>query len=134
MDPQLVLGIGSAVIGAMVQLKKQRDQDQHNITMAALHGHSIAADEAGKRGSGWMRGFALIIILLVGFGGLIYAASQGMKVSQIVKVEPIIDFLFIKIGGGEKVVQAEGFVIPKYVEDSIVSIIFFLFGSSAAKR
>ena len=81
-----------------------------------------------------MRGFALVIILAVGFGGLIYAASQGLKVSQIVSVDPVFKFLGLSIGGGEKVVEAEGFVIPRYVEDSIISIIFFLFGSSAAKR
>lgn len=137
MSPQLLVGIGSAIVGAYVQIKKQKAQDDHNVMMLALKalaGHTEAANEAESRGSGWMRGFALVIILAVGFGGLIYAAHQGIKVSQIVEVDPIIDFLFLKIGGGEKVVEAEGFVIPKYVEESIISVIFFLFGSSAAKR
>ncbi len=134
MDPQLFIGIVSAGLGALVQLKKQGDQDRHDLVMAAVRGATIAADSAESRGSGWMRGFALVIILAVGFGGLIYAAHAQIKVSQIVTVEPIIDFLFLKIGGGEKVVQADGFVIPKYVEESIISVIFFLFGSSAAKR
>ena len=134
MDPQLLIGIASAGVGALVQLKRQAQKDTHDIVMASIVGASKAANEAESRGSGWMRGFALIIILTVGFGGLIYAAHQGIKVSQIIEVEPIIDFLFIKIGGGEKVVEAEGFVIPRYVEESIISVIFFLFGSSAAKR
>ena len=136
-DLQLIIGLASAGVGAYVQLKKQAAQDQHDnmrLALEALSGHTSASNEAEKRGSGWMRGFALVIILAVGFGGLIYAAQQGIKVSQIVTVEPIIDFLFLKIGGGEKVVQADGFVIPKYVEESIISVIFFLFGSSAAKR
>ena len=134
MDPQLLIGIASAGLGAIVQLKRQADQDRHDLTMAAVQGYTQAANQAEKRGSGWMRGFALVIILAVGFGGLIYAAHAKIKVSQIIEVDPIIDFLFIKIGGGEKVVEADGFVIPKYVEESIISVIFFLFGSSAAKR
>jgi hypothetical protein len=76
----------------------------------------------------------MIMVLTVGFGGLLYAAHMGIEVSQIVKVDPIFRFLGLSIGGGEKVVQASGFVIPQYVEESILSIIFFLFGSSAAKR
>jgi type IV secretory pathway TrbF-like protein len=133
-DPQLAIGIISGGIGALVQFKRQAQMDTHTIMMQALKGGNDSANQAQSRGSGWMRGFALVIILAVGFGGLIYAASQGLKVSQIVSVDPVFKFLGLSIGGGEKVVEAEGFVIPRYVEDSIISIIFFLFGSSAAKR
>ena len=134
-DPQTILGIGSGVVGAFVQLKKQADHDKHVLMMAALKFNNLTANDAEKRGSSWGRRFALIIIIGVGFGGLIYAASQGMKVSQIIDRKPFIDLLgLIKIGGGQKIVEATGFVIPSYVEDSIVSVIFFLFGSSAAKR
>lgn len=134
-DPQLILGIGSGALGAYVQLKKQAEQDRHQILMAALNKYDDSADKASKRGGSWGRRFAMFVVLSVGFGGLIYAAHSGIKVSQIVDREPIINLLnLIKIGGGQKVVEASGFVIPKYVEDSILSIIFFLFGSSAAKR
>jgi hypothetical protein len=136
-DPQLAIGIISGGIGALVQFKRQAQMDTHTTMMQALQalkGGNDSANQAQSRGSGWMRGFALVIILAVGFGGLIYAASQGLKVSQIVSVDPVFKFLGLSIGGGEKVVEAEGFVIPRYVEDSIISIIFFLFGSSAAKR
>ena len=133
-DPQLILGVASGGLGALIQLKKQSDQDKHDIVMASIKGYTGAADAAQKRGTGWARGFALIVVLTVGFLGLLYAAKEGIQVSQIVNKEPIFRFLGLSIGGGEKVVQAEGFVIPQYVEDSILSIIFFLFGSSAAKR
>ena len=133
-DPQLILGIASGGLGALIQLKKQADHDKHDIVMASIKGYTGAADSAHKRASPWSRRFAMIVVLTVGFGGLIYAAHAGIEVSQIVKKDPIFKFLGLSIGGGEKVVQATGFVIPQYVENSILSIIFFLFGSSAAKR
>ena len=133
-DPQLILGIASGGIGALIQLKKQADQDRHDITMAVMTKSNDIANAAHKRSSPWSRRFAMIVVLSVGFGGLLYAAHMGIEVSQIVKVDPIFKFLGLSIGGGEKVVQATGFVIPQYVENSILSIIFFLFGSSAAKR
>jgi hypothetical protein len=108
--------------------------DTHSIMMQALKGNTDGANAAESRGSGWMRGFALVVILAVGFGGLIYAAWADIQVSQIVLRDPIFKFLGLSIGGGEKVVEASGFVIPAYVENSIISIIFFLFGNSAAKR
>ena len=133
-DPMLALDLGFGALGALITLKKQADQDTHNMLMAHIKGASDSADNADKRGTGWGRGFALVVVLSVGFLGLLYAAHADIKVSQIVNKAPIYKFLGISIGGGEKVVEASGFVIPQYVEDSIRPIIFFLFGSSAAKR
>lgn len=134
-DPNLIIGVVSGGLGALVQLKKQADHDKHDIVMASIKGYTASANDAAKRASPWSRRFAMIVVLSVGFGGLLYAAHTGIKVSQIVTVEPIVNlFGLLKFGGGEKVVEASGFVIPKYVEESILSIIFFLFGSSAAKR
>ena len=134
-DPQTILGLGSGIVGAIVQLKKQADQDKHNLLMASLKMSNQTANEAEKRGSTFGRWFATVIILSVGFGGLIYAAHMNIPVSQIIDRKPLLDLLgLIKIGGGQKVIEAEGLVIPEYVENSIVSIVFFLFGSSAARR
>ena len=134
-DPQTLLGLGSGIVGAIVQLKKQSDQDRHNMTMAALSLKNEVANDAESRGSAFGRWFAIIIILSVGFGGLIYSAASDIPVTQIIEKEPFLDLLgLIKIGGGQGIVKAEGFVIPEYVENSIISIIFFLFGSTAAKR
>jgi hypothetical protein len=133
-DPLLALDLGFGALGALITLKKQAAQDTHNMLMAHIKGASDSADKAEKRGSGFGRGFALVVVLSVGFLGLLYAAHKGIQVSQIVNKEPIFKFLGLSIGGGEKVVEASGFVIPQYVEDSIRPIIFFLFGSSAAKR
>lgn len=138
MDPTLIAGIGSAGLGAVVQLMKQASQDKHDLlmsTIGALKGSSEIADSANKRGSGFGRKFAMIVVLSVGFLGLVFAAQQGLQVSQIIDRKPIIDILgLIKLGGGPKVVEATGFVIPQYMEDSIISIIFFYFGANAAKR
>ena len=134
-DPSTILGVGSAGIGAVVQMLKQSAEDRHNITLAALGVENNIANDANKRGSNLGRRFALIIVLSVGFGGLMYAAWKGIPVSQIIETQPLLDLLgIIKIGGGPKVIEATGFVIPEYVDESIISIIFFLFGSSAAKR
>ena len=133
-DPMLALDLGFGALGALITLKKQADQDTHNMLMAHIEKANDSANQAEKRGTGFGRGFALIVVLSVGFLGLLYAAHQGIQVSQIVNKEPIFKFLGLSIGGGEKVVEASGFVIPQYVEDSIRPIIFFLFGSSAAKR
>jgi len=134
-DPQLLLGLGSGAIGAFIKIKTDADKDKHEMMMAALGFQSESANDANKRGTSWGRRFALIMVLTVGFGGLFYAATMGIKVSQVIEVKPIVDFLgLIKIGGGQKIIEADGFVIPLYVENSIISIIFFLFGSSAAKR
>jgi len=101
-DPQTLLGIGSAVVGAVVQLKKQAEHDRHTMTMdliASLGVQNKTANDAMKRGSAWGRRFALVVIIGVAFGGLIYAASQGIKVSQIVDRNPIVDILgLIKLG------------------------------------
>ena len=134
-DATTILGVGSAGIGALVQMMKQSSQDRHEITLAALEAENNIANDANKRGSNLGRRFALIIVLSVGFGGLVYAAWKGIPVSQIIETQPLLDLLgIIKIGGGPKVIEATGFVIPEYVDESIISIIFFLFGSSAAKR
>ena len=134
-DPTTILGVGSAGIGALVQLMKQSAQDRHDITMQLMEKRNTIANDAKKRGGEFGRRFALITVLLVGFGGLIYAAHLNLPVSQIIETKPIFKLLgFLQIGGGPKVVEAQGFVIPEYVDESIISIIFFLFGSSAAKR
>jgi hypothetical protein len=133
-DPMLALDLGFGALGALITLKKQGDQDRHNMLMAHIDKANDSANQAEKRGTGFGRGFALIVVLSVGFLGLIYAAHSEIQVSQIVDKSPIFKFLGLSIGGGEKVVEATGLVIPQYVEDSIRPIIFFLFGSSAAKR
>ena len=134
-DPQTILGIGSAGIGAFIRVMVQSKKDQHELMMGALKLENKIANDANNRGSAWGRRFALILVLSVAFGGLFYAAHYNIKVSQIIETKPIVDlFGLIKLGGGQKVVEANGFVIPQYVENSVVSIIFFLFGSSVAKR
>lgn len=134
-DPQTILGLGSGIVGAAIQLKKQKEQDQHEMMMASLGLSNNNANDAQKRGSTFGRWFSTIMILSVGFGGLVFAAYNKIPVSQIVEQKPLLDLLgLIKLGGGQRVIEAEGFVIPEYVENSIVTIVYFLFGHSAAKR
>lgn len=135
MSLEIVIGLVSAVIGAITQLGKDHMHDMHKLTMALVEYNEESRENAKKRGSAFGRRFALVLVLLVSFGGLIYAAEKGIGVSQIIQTEPFLNiFNMIKLGGGPKVVSAEGFVLPDYVQQSVISIIFFLFGSSAAKR
>lgn len=140
MDPTLLLGAAGA--GAGVQIFKQIIADQHSMGLRAME---IAqkrskiennnANEANKRGSGWGRRFALVTVLMVAFIGLLLAAIMEVPVSQIVHKEPWFNLLnMIKLGGGEKVIQAAGLVLPEYVGQSVQIIIAFYFGASAAKR
>lgn len=140
MDPTMLLGAAGA--GAGVQIFKQLIADQHNLAEKALE-NSIkraradneSANDAAKRASGWGRRFALVTVLTVAFVGLLLAAYMQIPVSQIVYREPILNLLgMLKLGGGEKVIQATGLVLPEYVGQSVQIIIAFYFGASAAKR
>ena len=140
MDPGLL--IGSAGAGAAVQIFKQLIADQHMMASKAMdlsikgaEASNRFANDAAKRSSGWGRKFALVVVLSVAFIGLFVMALAEIPVSQIVQKEPIVNLLgLIKLGGGEKVVQAEGFVLPEYVSQSVQIIVAFYFGASAAKR
>lgn len=140
MDPSLILG--SAGVGAGVQIFKQMISDQHAVSMKALDGRIKESkanndnhNDAAKRGSGWGRRFALVTVMTVAFFGLIFAVIMDVPVSQVVNREPIINLLnLIKIGGGQKVIQSAGLMLPEYVSQSVQIIMGFYFGSSAAKR
>jgi hypothetical protein len=140
MDPGLLLGAAGA--GGAVQIFKQLITDQHSMAMKAMErrikgaeASNSFANDAAKRTSGWGRRFALMIVLFVAFGGLLIASLLEIPVSQIVNKEPIFNLLgMIKLGGGEKVIQAKGLVLPEYVSQSVQIIIAFYFGASAAKR
>lgn len=140
MGPEILLGAAGA--GAGVQIFKQVLADQQANAQRAFE---IAAKTAGisnknandaaKRTSGWGRRFALVIVLFVAFGGLLISSWLEIPVSQIVQKEPLLNLLgMIKLGGGEKVIQAGGLVLPEYVGQSVQIIIAFYFGASAAKR
>ncbi len=134
--------IGAAGAGAGVQIFKQILADQNSLAMRALDSRIKAsksdnenANDANKRGTGWGRRFALVTVLSVAFFGLLLSSWLKIPVSQIVEKEPILNLLnMIKIGGGQKVIVAEGLVLPQYVKDSVGIIIAFYFGASAAKR
>lgn len=135
MSPELIIGLVSSIIGGGIQMGKDHMHDMFKLHLAALGKHEESANNAAKRGSAFGRRFAMVIVLLVAFGGLIYAAERDLGVSQIVNTEPFFNFFnMVKLGGGPKVVSADGLVFPDYVHQSVVAIIFFLFGSSAAKR
>lgn len=134
--------LGAAGAGAGVQIFKQLLTDLNENTRQAFEVakgrakiQNDNANDAAKRASGWGRRFALVTVLTVAFLGLVYAAHMKIPVSQIVSREPIINLLgLIKFGGGEKVIEAGGLVLPEYVGQSVQIIIAFYFGASAAKR
>ena len=140
MDPGILLGAAGA--GAGVQVFKQLLSDingnqkmMFEIAKGRAQVQNENANDAAKRGSGWGRKFALTIVLGVAFLGLLMAAFLEIPVSQIVQKDPIVNILgLFKFGGGEKVIQADGLVLPEYVGQSVQIIIAFYFGANAAKR
>lgn len=140
MDPLLL--IGSAGVGAGVQIFKQLIADQHAMASKALElsiqassAQNANANDAQKRGSGWGRRFALVTVLFVAFAGLLISSWLNIPVSQVVYKEPILNLLgMLKLGGGEKIITGEGLFLPEYVGQSVQIIIAFYFGASAAKR
>jgi hypothetical protein len=140
MGPEILLGAAGA--GAGVQIFKQVLADQQanaqkafEIAAKAAKLQNSNANDAAKRSSGWGRRFALVTVLSVAFVGLLVASLMEIPVSQIVHKEPILNLLgMVKLGGGEKVIQANGLVLPEYVGQSVQVIIAFYFGASAAKR
>ncbi len=140
MGPEILLGAAGA--GAGVQIFKQILSDQQanaqkafDIAAKAAGIQNKNANDAAKRSSGWGRRFALVTVLSVAFIGLLLASFMEIPVSQIVRKEPILNLLgMVKLGGGEKVIEANGLVLPEYVGQSVQIIIAFYFGASAAKR
>ena len=96
---------------------------------------SDMADAAAKRSSPWLRKFAAIVVLLVAFVGIFAVAWAPNVPVSIVQDAPQKSILWglVKWGKATEVVVANGFVIADWFKYSVISIVFFLFGTGAAK-
>ena len=140
LTPEVVTGLVSLAGGAFTgmianQQKMLLTSMQHTLDVAKIgNEHSNAAAERAKHPASWLQRIVATIIILVSFGGLVYAASRtDINVSYIFE-HTSSKFLGL-FGGGEKVkvIEAQGFVIPPYVKYSVISVVNFLFGASVMK-
>ena len=128
---EVVLSIASLILGWIGESKKQAQRDIHEQLMASRD----SADSASKRGGATLRMIIALIVITVGFGGLILAQDNPGGVTQFFDTDPWLDiFGIIKIGGGKEAITAHGLVLPDYVKYSIISIIHFIFGMACGKR
>jgi len=128
---EVVLSIVSLLMGFFAESKKQQAQDLHEERLAATN----SANAASKRGGSTLRLLVAMIVMIVAFGGLIYAAYAKIPVTQFIEKEPWLNlFGLIKLGGGMTAETATGFVVPDYVKYSVISIVHFIFGMAAGKR
>jgi hypothetical protein len=128
----------SAGMGAIIKLKAQDQADRmetYRLGIESQKANDSSANQAAEReGSPWARHFISIFIIVCAFGGLIYAASQRIPVTHFYETE-VKSHLFglLSTGGKVKTHTAEGLALVPYVSHSVSAIIFFLFGSGAAK-
>lgn len=136
--PELIAGVGSGVIGFI--MKAQANQQAQTFKLAELSmkqnaASSGLADAAAKRSNPWTRKFAAVLILTIGFGGLLAVAFfSDIPVSLVEKVpQKSILWGLIKWGKSADVITANGFVLPPWFGYTINVVIGFLFGTGAAK-
>jgi hypothetical protein len=135
---ELVAGIVSGLAGFL--MKGQANQQAYTFKLAELgmriNSHASGlADAAAKRSSPWTRKFAAVLILSIGFGGLLAVAFAPSIPVSIIEHVPQHSILWglIKWGKEVEVVTANGFVLPPWFGYSINVVIGFLFGTGAAK-
>jgi len=135
---ELVAGIVSGVAGFL--MKGQANQQANTFKLAEmslkLNSHASGlADAARKRSSPWTRKFAAVLILSIGFGGLLLVSFLPDVPVSIIESVPQKSLLWGLITWGKEVevITASGFVLPQWFGYSINVVIGFLFGTGAAK-
>jgi hypothetical protein len=120
---EVTVGMLSTLGGFAMKLMAQKAANQHELIKIA------------KRSSPWLRKFAAITVLLVAFVGIFIVAFIPSVPVSIVQDAPQKSLLWglVKWGKQTEVIIANGFVIADWFKYSVISIVFFLFGTGAAK-
>ncbi|VGO14726.1 hypothetical protein PDESU_03295 [Pontiella desulfatans] len=135
---ELIAGVGSGIIGFLMKGQANQQANTFKLAEQAMKANSHAsglADAAAKRSSPWIRKFAAVMILTIGFGGLLLVAFFSEIPVSIVEHVPQKSLLWglIKWGKESEVITAEGFVLPQWFGYTINVVVGFLFGTGAAK-
>lgn len=133
-----VITIGSAVVGGIVTImgnnqKMVMAQIEAQVKLSQQDNQNANdAKERNQTPNSFLQRYAGLIIVFVGFVGLLIAMFHGSPVAVEV-TRPVRNFLFWTWGGQSEFITAEGFVIPDYVRYSVQSLVGYLFGASSAK-
>lgn len=135
---EVTTGMVAGIAGFIMKFMAQKHADSIALMKLSIEKSNQAirsADAAGKRSSPWLRKFAAIVVLLVAFVGIFAVAWSPDVVVSIVEKVPQKQILWglFKWGETTDVTIAEGFVIADWFKYSVISIIYFLFGTGAAK-
>lgn len=129
-----IVGLGgSAALGFIFKFISNMQLDSHKQKMAMLNAVEASKTAASERGGVWVR--RTIVIVLLGILGII-ATGYGNMPTNIVSTEPATSILWglISIPGDMVVTQIEGGMYDETIRLSILSIVGYYFGTSAAAR
>jgi hypothetical protein len=120
-----VLKLGHGVVD-MFKGVLQANNEAYRQNVAA---EQAAFDAAAKRGTPWLRGTLAIIAFVAAFGLSYVNGWVGTGTSVLTDREPWLNlFGLLKFGGGMKVVEAQGFVLPPEFWQTITIITGAIFG------
>ena len=133
---EFVVGMASGIGGWMMKMQAQKLANQQKMYELAVQRQAQAddsMDRAAARGSVLLRRFVGFTVMLAAFGGLLAVAFFPDIPVSIVKESGGFEIFGFRFGGGLKVIEAQGLVIEDWFRLSVISIVHFLFGQSAAK-
>ena len=133
---EFLVGMASGVGGWMMKMQAQKLANQQKMYELAVQRQAQAGDSmdrAAARGSVLLRRFVGFTVMLAAFGGLLAVAFFPDIPVSIVKETGGFEIFGFRFGGGLKVIEAQGVVIEDWFRLSVISIVHFLFGQSAAK-
>lgn len=130
----------AAGMGAYIRMQAQKQADfmaVASIGMKAQKQNNDNQNDAAERVQGWgavVRRIVILIVIVVSFGGLLWAAMTDTPVSFMHEL-PVKKHLFglLSTGGTLETITASGFVLPPYVSHLLSAISGFLFGAGTAK-
>ena len=133
---EFIVGMASGVGGWMMKMQAQKMANQQKMYEMAVQKQAQSddsMDKAAARGSILLRRFVGFTVMLAAFGGLLAVAFFPDIPVSIVKESGGFELFGFRFGGGIKVIEAHGLVIEDWFRLSVISIVHFLFGQSAAK-
>lgn len=124
---------GSAGLGFLFQFIANMQLDGHKQKMALMGAAEESKEKASNRSGIWVRRF--IVLVLMGILAVI-ATGAGNMPTNIVTIEPGVSILWglFETGREALVTPIVGGLYDETIRISILSIIGYYFGTSAASR
>lgn len=91
-------------------------------------------DEKAASHAGWITSFIFILVVVSGFYGVYYSASQNIPTTVMTEKDPWLNvFGVLRLGGGQLVNTVEGLVLPDYFSRGILMVLGAITGIKAFK-